>query len=983
MLRRGMLWRRRVSHSTVHNPRGGAPGYRLAGLLLAALLSSAIPAAAQATGGVIVGVVVDGQGGVLPGVTLTLRNTETGVTRTTVTESDGAYRLAGLPPGRYDLTAELQGFAPVDVKDLVVTIGLELQRELKLGLQGVQESLTVTGEAPIVETTRTEIASVITQQQIESLPVEGRQPVGLALLLPGTSTDGIRPRRANANIGSGGASHSMTAFHVDGGMNWSNNAGEARIDLPTSAIREFKVNVSQASAEFGGNTGGVVNIVTKSGTNQFHGEAFEYFRDKSLNAMNTFEQQAQDELGEPKPEYRRNQFGAGIGGPVLRDRLHFFFSAEHTNVQEEFTVNTGQPEFYRALEGTFPREDTANIVFARGDLQLTPQQSLFARYVYMGETNTCESCGATNAAFSDQAVYSPRDSVVFGHTWVIGSRALNEVRIQSPWGARFDFLTAPPGETFWDRQGDFSPERYAQHTPEFVFPSLAWGSSASSFNTTHLKEFRNDFSITFGDHTMKAGGAYLDIPSPEDVPNNALGTWTFARDQFFDGSSQSIANLTGATRFQASFPPLTRELENHWIQAYVQDDWKVRSNLTLNLGLRYDLQHNAFNQNLDLSLYPRPLPYIDPKSRGDFNNIGPRLGVAWDVFGNGRSVARGGYGLYYQYVMQGPLRGEITALRQTAIDIRNPSYPDPYQGRDPLTFASTALPNIDIVANDIRNPKSNSANVGWSQELRANLALHVDGVYTKIDDMTFRENVNTIDLVTNRRPLADFNRIRVTGSRQTHEYKALFFRLDKRFANRNQFLLSYTLAGQENYGSGTSPDVTDFFNPQWDFGPGNADRRHALVASGSIVLPYDITLGAIWTLRSGMPFSARAGTDLNRDTATTDYVPGTTRNQGNRGNAGWLDAVNAYRSANGLAPVSEDQIDTNEQNAVNLRLGKSLNLGGNRRLELIAQVFNLFGRDNLLPVGGGWVENALSNSFGRILSAQNDRQAELAIRIAF
>jgi hypothetical protein len=213
-------------------------------------------------------------------------------------------------------------------------------------------------------------------------------------------------------------------------------------------------------------------------------------------------------------------------------------------------------------------------------------------------------------------------------------------------------------------------------------------------------------------------------------------------------------------------------------------------------------------------------------------------------------------------------------------------------------------------------------------------------------------------------------------------------RLDKRYANRHQYLLSYTLAKQNNTGAGTQPLLADFYNPGLDYGPGSADRRHTLVASGSYLLKYDVNVGAVWMLRSAMPFSARAGVDLNNDgstldTAEGDYVPGTTRNIGNRDNERMLTAVNAFRALNGRAPIDASQIDTNEFNRFDIRVSKAFALAGNRRVELIAQVFNLFGTDNLGGIEQGWNENALSNSFGRLLTVQSRQQAELAVRFGF
>jgi hypothetical protein len=962
--------------------------YLRAILLVVCALGSALPAMAQGAGSaVIFGTITDAQGGVLPGATLTLRNTETGTTRTTVSETDGTYRLAGLLPGRYELMAELSGFADAEVKDLTLTIGLEFRRNLTMALQGVQETLTVTGEAPVVETTQSEVAATVTQEQIDSLPFVNRQPIALALLLPGTSMDQTSVRRSQANIGAGGSANTMSIYHVDGGMNMSNNSGQQHLEVPQSAIREFKVNVSQSSAEFGA-VGGVVLTATKSGTNRLSGEVFEFFRDKSLNTLDKFEKERHDQFGDPKPDLRRHSWGAALGGPIVRDRLHFFVAVARSSEQRTATVNTGQPQFYSRLEGNFPSQYNRRAYFARADFQINPRQSLFLRYTYDLEHILCETCGGRNAAFYGGDLRSPRDSNLLAHTWVVNSRMLNEIRAQVP-PSHLNHRQGPPGLELWSaaNKGQFPAERFQGYTQIYNFPSLNWGSNAWSMNWTDRWEIRDDLSLTRGNHELKFGGAYIDLHSPEEQSNN-IGTWTFAADQFFDGSAAAIANLRNPTQFTASFPPLLRELQNHWIQGYVQDEWRARPSVTVSLGLRYDNQYKSFNNHLDLTPVPRLRELIDPAVRGDHNNFGPRAGVAWDLRNDGRSVVRGAYGVYYQYVMQGGLRPELTALRQTSIVIRNPPYPDPYGGRTPESFASTAPPNISIVDDELRNARARTFSLGFSQELRANLALHLDGAYTNVDDMTQRANINTPVTPTSAPPRPSWGRITNLQSDGEHKYRALLVRLDKRYANRHQYLLSYTLAKQDNTGAGTQPDITDFYNPRLDWGPGSADRRHMLVASGSMLLKYDINIGAIWTLRSTMPFSARAGLDLNNDRTTldgqhTDYVPGTTRTIGNRDNDKLLTAVNAWRAQNRRAPVAASQIDTNEFNRFDLRASKAFTLAGGRRVELIAQLFNVFGRDNLGGIAEGWVENALSDSFGRLLAVDPRQQAELAIRFVF
>jgi carboxypeptidase family protein/TonB-dependent receptor-like protein len=955
-------------------------------VFMACLAASVVPARGQVTG-VFSGVIIDAQSGVLPGVALTLINTETGAMRTLATDASGTYRFAGLQPGRYELRAELSGFAPVEITNLVLNVGAELRRDITMSLSNVVETVTVSGQAAVVETTKSEVSAVVTQQQIEALPVGDRQAVSLSLLLPGTGADTTRPRRNNANIGAGGIAIFSSNFMVDGTSNMSSKAGEPRQDYPQAAVREFRVNVSQTPAQFGGRTGGVVTIATKSGTNLFSGDVVEFFRDKSLNAMNVFEQQDHDQKGAPKPAYRRNQFGASFGGPVVKDKLHFFVAAERTVEDQRAIVNTGAPQYYSALEGSIPIGTRNNLVFARGDAQLTSQQNVFLRYGWQDSWTLCEGCGGTNAAFTGDDLWLPRDSWVAGHTWVISPRLLNEFRAQKAIQWHYQGV---PGHDDWREVGAFPRDRTQWQTPLYTFPSLIWGVNTDLIVFLGFYEARDDMSVTFnakGSHSVKFGGAFSDLPLREDVPGAPLGAWQFSTDQPFDGTPATINNLRNPTQFTASFPPLTRSMENRYYEAYVQDEWRPGTNLTLNLGLRYDVQHGPYNEGLRQSDFPRPLPYVDFASRGDGNNIQPRLGFAWDVANNGKSVVRGGYGLVYHAIVMTWTVAEITTLKQTSITIRNPTYPDPYGGKSPEAFAPTTPPNIQILSNDLKQPSAHTVNLGFSHELAANFAVNLDAVYTKTLDFPVAVNVNSPDPLTKLRTLPEWGRIVMVSPVGEAKYKAMFVRLEKRLSHNYQYLVSYTLAKADtNFpGVAQTPARTDYFTPDSDFGPAASDRRHTIVVSGSVLLPFNINLGAVWTLRSTMPFSALAGTDLNGDGAVTDYVPGTTNDQGNRGNANFLALVNTYRATRGLAAIPESQIDSNRYNRMDVRVGKAFPVGGNRKVELIGQVFNLLGTNNPLASGGAgtWVTNAGSASFGRILQALPSRQAEVAIRMAW
>jgi hypothetical protein len=340
---------------------------------------------------------------------------------------------------------------------------------------------------------------------------------------------------------------------------------------------------------------------------------------------------------------------------------------------------------------------------------------------------------------------------------------------------------------------------------------------------------------------------------------------------------------------------------------------------------------------------------------------------------------RGSWGIYNGTVRNGTFGTELANLLQSNILIRNPSYPDPYGGRPPLDFASTAPSNITIFNDNIRNPFAQTVNLGFSQQLMPSLAVHVDGAYTKTTSSALSANINTPSPATGPRPTPEWGRIVQVSPDGEADYRALFVRVDRPFTRGVQATVSYTLAKSTDTGT----TIINFYDPDLNIGPSNTERRHTLVASGSVMLPASVMVGGVWTLRSAMPFSATAGRDLNNDGAVTDLVPGTTRNSGNRNLD--LDAVNVWRAANGLNAIAASDINSNRYSAIDLRASRSFRLQGNRKVEIIGQVFNLLGTDNLIASGGlgSYVSNALSDSFGKILTSGNRQQAEVALRYAW
>src|SRR6185503_10667990 len=482
----------------------------------------------------------------------------------------------------------------------------------------------------------------------------------------------------------------------------------------------------------------------------------------------------------------------------------------------------------------------------------------------------------------------------------------------------------------------------------------------------------------------------------------SLGAWTFSVDQPFNPANlASFVPVAGSVRQFSSgnlvkLPTFTPNVMTNY---YVEDEWKPAGGVTLNLGLRYDYQMHGFNQGLSLDakdpVYGTPLfpttgtgaslaPLVHFDQRGDRNNFGPRVGFAWDVRNDTKTVVRGDYGIYYNPMNLQITSAELNNFRQPTAIIANPTYPDPYGGRDPLTFVSTAPANIQVMADDLENLQSAAYTVGVSRALTGAIALHVDGVYNHMSKVPMTIDINPRSGgTTGARPLPQFARILQARSIGFMDYKALLVRLEKRFERNYMYLVSYTLAdtnGNVNNSGGTQSVVTDSAHINFDEGPNNSDRLHTLVASGSFLLPADITIGGVFSYRSTMPFSAIAGLDLNGDGNNTDYVPGTSRNVFNRGrDVEMLALVNAWRAANGMAAINPT-FNTNEFYGLDIRASKAITLSGARRVELIGQVFNLLNRTNIL---NAWTTNALSPAFGTSVSASNMRQAEIAVRFTY
>src|ERR1041385_815878 len=888
----------------------------LLGILVAVAIVLSSVAWGQASDAEITGLVKDPSSAPVAGTTVTLMNQDSGFKRTTSTDSEGRYRFVALSPGRYSLKVEATGFRTESVTDILLNIGTHVDRNIALIVGAVQESVTVVGEVPPIDTTKGEVSGVVTSQQIETLPVNTRQYLNLALLMPGTAQDASRTFYNNVQIGGGGRYYA-NGFSVDGVTNTWAEMGEPRQNLPEGSGQECKVNTNQYKAEQGLAMGGMITVVTKSGTNQFHGNAFEYFRHSSLNRDNQFQKEAEQLTGTGKAPFLRNQFGFDLGGPIVKNRTHFYAAFERTQTDDSFTIFTGAQghQYYSALEGVYNKPTHDQLLNLRIDQQISPTQHLFGRYSQEWNLLTYNGCGgASMASCYDGQI--PRRSAVVGHTWAPSPSIVNEFRFQYAYSA---YLLGPSGQPIWTDIGVYTPERLNQLQTILNFPSFSYGFGYASDGIEKRYQFKDDVTLVKGSHVIKFGFDTSRVPFGDDSVLNYQGTYTFGTDQVLNPKDPStLAKLTGALTFTATLPPLYTQVPTTQLAFYLQDEWRLRPDLTLSLGLRYDREFGAFNEDLNPASFPKTIPFLgDPSKRGDKNNFGPRFGLAWNIRGNGRNVVRLGDGVYSNNIQTLQNFPEVRNILQCPVLIRNPSYPNPYGNQSPTAFCSTAPQTVTILAGDYANPYSQQFTAGYSRQLGQGFSIHLDGVYTHTlrDFRTFDLNYPNAAGV---RPFADWARLLYRAPVSQYKYKGLYVRADKRFSKRYQFLVSYTLSS--NRDDNPQAQVTNPASYSVDWGPSNIDRRHVLVASGSAELPWKVTVGTIWQLRSSIPFNALSNI-LDAD-GVRQYVPGTTRNQGNRDLS--LAAVNAYRATLNLAPISASQIDSSRFNSFDIRASRPI-----------------------------------------------------------
>ena len=925
------------------------------------LLSSAATIRAQSTLGDISGAVRDASGASIPNAAVLLVNTETGIRSSLMSGSDGSYRFQQVQPGHYRLEVTATSFSRTDVGNLLVNLDAHLTQDVTLAVGSAGETVQVDGYSPQINTESNTVGGVVTQDEIDKLPVNTRQYLNLALLIPGTSQDASRSFYNNVQIGAG-SGYYTNGFVVDGVSNVFAEMGEPRQNFPQGGVQEFKVNITQYPAEYGLSMGGLVSVATKSGTNAFHGEAFELWRNRVINAPK-FNQTV-------NPDFNRNQFGGDMGGPIIKDRTHFYAAFERTQTTEVYTV-AANAAFYGANNGQFSKPSHDQMLTGRVDHKLSDRQTMFARYAQEWNLLSYQGCGGITVrnCYNGQI---PRQSIVVGHTFTLSPRLVNDARFQYAYAS---YQLGPPNAAIPTDAGTYSQQTLNSLQTGYVFPGFSYGFGYAETGVERRFQLVDSVSYVTGKHTFKAGFDLSYIPFTDGAASNYNGTYTFGTDQLFDpNNAASVAALKNPTSYSQTIPFLSTKIPTTPLGIYGEDEWKITRNVTLNLGLRWERQFGSFNEHLTYSPAQAAIPFINNnKARGDANNFAPRLGVAWDILGKSRDVVRAGYGIYYNNIQTLQNFTEARNLASCAISIANPTYPNPFGvGRTATDYCSTNKPTVSFMSSNFQNPYAQQYSVGYSRQVTNSLSVNVDGLYSySLHD--YRNYDLNYPLTGTTRPVAGWNIIYLRAPIGASKYKALFVRVDKRLSHRYMFTASYTV--QSTLDNNPQATATNPSNLGLDWGPGNTDRRQALVASFGYQLPWGLIGSGILTLRSTLPFSAYSSS-VNAD-SVTQYVPGTTRNQVNR-NVDYS-LINAYRATRSLAAIDPSQVQNSAYKSFDLRVLKNIRFHDRYAMEIYGQAFNLFGTNNFTSI----TTSAASTTFGRASDSGNRQQGELAARFIF
>jgi Carboxypeptidase regulatory-like domain len=973
----------------------------LAGLMLV-VVATATPVYAQRQLGAIQGTITDQTGGVIPGVTVTVTNKNTGEVRNTVTNEVGIYRLPGLDPGTYDVAAELSGLGRGARNDVVVSVGASVGLNMTLSPAGVSETVQVLGVSPDIQTEKADLSSVVERQRIVDLPIAGRNPLTLATLQPGIlglpgGTDFLAQEQGmgfNASGQRSGANNAMVdGLSINGGP-WS---GSVLIVPNTEAVQEFQVVANNPSAEFGRNSGAAVSLVTRGGTNQFRGSGFTFYRSNEMRALTYFEKLNNAQ----KADFKKQDFGGSLGGPIRRDSAFFFFSYEGVREDSgsgaQYTVETEQ--FRDFVKSTRPNSNAAYLldkyrppVYPTTGLRDLGSPAPGVRVI--GPPDGIPDIGTINYAIVnhregdqfngrfDQVLRSGNDKLRASYYMTDIKPEFTYLRpgFDHPYPHRNQFLslgyTSVVSSTTLNELsfGYVRMHGEAQDpTPDAPTISVLGGVSGFGVDFWHPIQFtQNNFEIketlttTRGRHSLRFGGeARLSIDNSElhhwERPNYEFqtplgvsqntGILDFADDEAFS-ERRGVDPATGLPTLAVG------EYRGREFALYMQDNWKVRSNVTVNLGLRYEvfmspkkvnrsfggiiLGPGATRQEQVATAKVGEIPRLYDT---DWNNFGPRLGVAWDLGGNGKTVLRTGGGLSYNRInntvwsderLNPPFFANAFATVQDNIPIvytLGPDYPpNPAlnRGFDENGGLRGARIDLRVIDPATTLPYSYNWFAGVQRQLPWDFVVEANyigsaGRNLMSADGPGGEDYNRFagDMLDNVRNRLNpsFGVVGLAESRIDSNYHGLTLQANRRFRRGFSFQAAYTLGQAKDY-PGVAEEVTDLAR---DYGNAAFDVRQKLALNVLWQIPYEPAnlwvrgilggwqLNTITIWQTGQPFTVTC----NSPYPTCDFNA-----DGNNG-----DRVNLPSYGTDLGSISDEQWLAGGLNASDFPLPESGTLG--------------------------------------------------------
>ena len=995
---------------------------RYLAFVAACLCTQPVLAQTRATSADLTGVVTDESGAVVPGARITVTSLETNLERVALSGAEGRFDVPALPPGPYRVQLELSNFATEVLERVELPLGALVDVAVVLKIARLAEQITVAAASQIVDPHRTAISSVITRQQIEQLPINGRNFISFSLITPAVTPDRVPLQGAAAASGLSfnGQRARSNNITVDGLDNNDEVNGGVRATFSQEAVREFQVLTGSYSAEFGKASGGVVNIVTKSGTNVAGGTLFGYFRDDALNAKEYFERfsPAGQAIDQPKAPYSQKQYGGVFGGPIKKNRTFFFGSFERldstasnfvtiddTTIVNVFGRPVGTPANLLRQAG-FPI-DTGHVPYAvrsnqfviKVDHNIRSTQALTVRYNYGdGYNGNTEPWGGLTAQSRGAALENKDNMAVVSLTGILSPRTVNELRFQFA-DRRQSVISLDPtcgGPCERDDQGG---------------PTVEISGVANAGRYRVAPQRRNNIryqaldtlSYQAGDHLLKAGIDFSSVSSPDGtLPLHFGGRYIFQPLPAIPGvlpapvsAIQAFALGLPAAYVQGYGTPVTSYVTTD-LSLFAQDQWRPRPNLTVQAGVRYQTQFWPSRTYV----VPGASPYqVSP----DRNDIGPRVGFSWNPGGQGNTSVHAAYGLYYDHVISSVLG--ISNLIDGASDgvrtlvLRFPQSLGAWNapGRRLPESAVGTFPSLTFALDpNLKTSYAHHVSVGVNRALGAQANLAVNLVYVRGFNQLGAIDYNPLvaSLGPGRRPndiggvpLTSASVLQYTTYGETW-YRGLSMSVSKRLAERLQLQASYTWSKAEdnssdyqsafipqNNGKGRDPanpaGLPLGFDPAQERGASQQDQPHRFVFSGAYRAPGAVQLSTIVIIGSGVPYNTLAGADLNADgdggTFPTDRarpVPG--------------DPASAVPRNAGRLPA---------ESTVDLRVSRTFHFVGKSTIEPLFEVFNLFNTVNYTDInsvfGIGAYPGQPLPTYGQFQRAAPPRQAQIAVRVVF